>query len=97
MSECEGGTELWEGSEKERKALARAATWRSESGPAHGETRIDTGHVNVLEALAFLLCFECFTRGISGVMVPCYIDNEVTVHWLTNRGARHPLAVQLLR
>ena len=84
-------------SEKERKALARAATWRSESGPAHGETRIDTGHVNVLEALAFLLCFECFTRGISGVMVPCYIDNEATVHWLTNRGARHPLAVQLLR
>jgi hypothetical protein len=30
-------------------------------------------------------------------MVPCYIDNEATVHWLNNRGARHPVAVQLLR
>lgn len=79
--------------ERERQALARLATWAAQRDAA----RIDTGLINLLEMMAFLICFEAFTRDVRNAMIPCKVDNMTTVYWLNNRDARHPMAVALLR
>ena len=58
---------------------------------------IETGQINGLELLACVLVIEAATRDVRNAIVPCRVDNAVTVGWLTGQAARVPVAMGLLR